>query len=154
MDSSECDPHVCDSATQTEESITQIEDELTQAKKSITDLEKRLNEREEKYEQQQFRLSNMEKDDVKIAFFTGFPNFGSLQSFFKYLGPAVDCLCYSSKQSDSDKQNGSKRCRQRALPPMEEMFLTLVRLRLGLMEQDLAYRFNMLHLQILLVQLV
>ena len=74
------------------------------------------------------------------AFFTGFPNFGALQSFYKYLGPAVDRLCYSSKRSDSDKQSDSKRCRQRALPPIEEMFVTLVHLRLGLMEQDLAYR--------------
>ena len=30
----------------------------------------------------------------------------------------------------------------RSLPPMEEFFLTLVRLRLGLLEQDIAYRFG------------
>ena len=84
----------------------------------------------------------MKEDDVKIAFFTGFPSYGSLHSFYKYLGPGVDHLCYSSKQSDSDKQSSSKRCRQRALPPKEEMFLTLVHLQLGLVEQDLAYRFN------------
>ena len=29
------------------------------------------------------------------------------------------------------------------IPPLEELFLTLVRLRLGLMEQDLAYRFEL-----------
>ena len=143
-DCSECDPRVCDTATLTDECMTQIEDILVQSRESITELEKRLKGQEEKYEQQQFRLSNMEKDDAKIAFLTGFPNFGALQSFYKYLGPAVDRLCYSSKQSNSDKQSGSKRCCQRALPPIEEMFLTLVRLRLGLMEQDLAYRFNII----------
>ena len=73
----------------------------------------------------------MKNDDVKIAFFTGFPSYGSLQLFYKYLEPAVDSLCYSSKQSDIDKQSGSKQCHQRALPPMEEMFLTLVCLQLG-----------------------
>lgn len=65
----------------------------------------------------------MEKVDAKIAFFTRFPDFGSLQLFYEYLGPAIDCLCYSSKQSDSDKQSGSKRCCQRVLLPIEEMFL-------------------------------
>jgi hypothetical protein len=35
-----------------------------------------------------------------------------------------------------------KRSRPRVLPPIEELFMTLVRLRLGLFEQDLAYRFN------------
>ena len=32
--------------------------------------------------------------------------------------------------------------RKRILPPMEEFFLVLVRLRLGLLEDDLAYRFG------------
>ena len=47
---------------------------------------------------------------------------------------------------DPNKQlmegDSSKRCRPRALCPEDEFFLVLVRLRLGLMEQDLADRFD------------
>ena len=35
-----------------------------------------------------------------------------------------------------------KRFKPRLLPPLEEFFLDFVRLRLGLMEQDLGYRFG------------
>ena len=54
---------------------------------------------------------------------------------------------YSKKQEELSQamQNAGgevKRCRPRSLLPMEELFLTLVRLCLGLIEQDLAFRFN------------
>ena len=40
----ECDPRMCDTATQTDKYMTQIEDILVQARESITELEKRLRE--------------------------------------------------------------------------------------------------------------
>ena len=83
----------------------------------------------------------MVEDDGKLAFYTGFQTFGALEAFYKYLGPAVNDLFYSSKQALNAKAT-NLRCRQRTLPPLEELFMTLVRLRLGLMEQDLAYRFG------------
>lgn len=49
--SSECDPCVCEAATQTEECIMEIKAELIEARNCITDL----------------------GNYVKIAFFTGFP---------------------------------------------------------------------------------
>ena len=97
-----------------------------------------------KLNQQLFRLSSIKDDDAKIAFYTGFSTFSCLKGFFKFLEPAASCLIYSKKQEESCAQTGeeSKRCYPRSLPPIEEMFLTLVRLHLGLLEQHLAYRFN------------
>ena len=92
-------------------------------------------------EQQRFRLSNMKDDDSKVHFYTGFTSYAALNAVFTYIGPCVNSLCYSKLESEA-QQVHRKRCRPRTLPPMEEFFLTLVRLRLGLMEQDLAYRFN------------
>ena len=105
-------------------------------------LEKQVNKMEQQLGELKFRLSNIGTDDTKVAFYTGFPSHNALKAFYNYLGPAVDNLCYSSKQSDSQSDTVNKRCRPRALPPLEEFFLTMVRLRLGLMEQDLAYRFG------------
>ena len=67
-----------------------------------------------------------------------------MKAFYDFLGPAADNLKYSKKQEESDIQSGaeSKRLRQRSLPPFEEFFMTLVRLRLGLVEEDLAHRFG------------
>ena len=54
---------------------------------------------------------------------------------YNFLGPAVNSLLYSHKE----KESTNKRCRPRSLIPEDEFFLVLVSLRLGLMEQDLAY---------------
>ena len=65
-----------------------------------------------KIEKRKFCLANIKCDDSKISFYTGFP-----------------------------KAEFNKNCRLIALYPKDD-FLLLVRLRLGLMEQDLADRFE------------
>ena len=87
-----------------------------------------------------FRLENIVKIDKMVSFYTGLPSYSALKTCFKFLGPAVHFLHYSrGKTSESISE---KRFRPHALSPLEECFLVLVRLRLGLMEQDLAYRFG------------
>ena len=65
-------------------------------------------------------------------------SYQSLQIFYEFLGPSVHELCYSSKASQLPTNRG---CPQ-TLPPIEELFVTLIRLRLGLMEKDLAFCFE------------
>jgi len=86
-----------------------------------------------------FSINNIAGSDQKVAFYTGFPTFVSLEAFYKFLGPAVDELIYWNSQQKSFKGKG----RTRTLLPMEEFFLVLVRLRLGLFEQDIADRFGL-----------
>ena len=62
----------------------------------------------------------------KIAYYTGFPSIESLNG--------------GKSKSEGDSKG---KCRPRALPPLEEFFLVLVRLRLGLLEQDLADHFEL-----------
>ena len=130
-----------DAITQTEINVAE---ELDLLRSKVLHLEKRSEEAENKLEEAKFTLSNIKGDDSKLAFYTGFPAFSTLKAFFNFLGPAVDNLKYSKKQEEADVLSGAenKRCRQRTLPPLEEFFMTLVRLRLGLAEQDLAYRFG------------
>ena len=88
----------------------------------------------------QFSLESIAGDDSKVAFYTGFPTYKHLKICFYFLGPAAKQLIYrdSRRIFDHSKKGGRPRC----LPPIEEFFLTLVRLRLGLLEQDIAYRFG------------
>ena len=62
---------------------------------------------------------------------------------FQLCGPYVDSLKYSKKQ-ESDIQSGAenKHLCSRSLPLLEEFFMTLAHLRLGLVKQDLAYTFG------------
>ena len=66
-----------------------------------------------------------------------------LCAYYRYLEPLL-ChlrLCRSDIKSTST-QTFKPSCRARALQPIDELFLVLIRLRLGLLEQDLAHRFN------------
>ena len=128
-------PPYSDTATQTDLDVSKLEKALSQLRKDKETLQLQvMNVR--------FRLANIAGDDSKIAFHTGFPSYDSLKAFYNFLGPAVNNLCYSYKNNEDDSDAKQKRCRPRSLPPLEEFFLTMVRLRLGLMEQDLAYRFG------------
>ena len=130
-----------DASTQTEMNLAE---ELEMLRSKVLNLEKKLEEVEKMVKEAKFTLSNIKDDDSKVTFYTGFPSFSTLRAFFYFLGPAVDSLKYSKRQEEADIQSGTenKRLRQRTLLPFEEFFMTLVRLRLGLVEQDLAYRFG------------
>ena len=71
-----------------------------------------------------------------MLFYTGFPSDAHLKACFGFLGPAATQLQY--RVSRRVYETGRPRC----LPPMEEFFLTLVRLWLSLLEQDIAYCFG------------
>ena len=91
-----------------------------------------------------FRLENIKNDDEQVLFYTGFPIYSSLMVCYNYLGPSVSCLeywgCKRRATNIESKKRAGGRCR--SLPRLEEFFLVLVRLRLGLFEKDLADRFG------------
>ena len=74
-------------------------------------------------------------DDAAINFYTGFESCQMLHICFQlqYLGKSANHLKYWGKQPHT---------LSRLLTPINEFFLVLCRLRCGLMERDLAYRFG------------
>jgi hypothetical protein len=117
-------------------------DEVTTLTGKINELEKELlvlNERAGTVTVIHLRVTQIENDDTKVSFYTGFPSYKHFKACFDFLGPAVDHLEYRDSLKVLPK---SKKGRPRSLSPIDEFFLTLVRLRLGLLEQDLAYRFG------------
>ena len=88
---------------------------------------------------EKFSISLFCRDDNAIHFYTGLPDYKTFLVCFQFLGDSVNKLqyWYSGKVRIQ-----SSRGAPRALTPMNEFFLVLCRLRLGLLEQDLAYRFG------------
>ena len=73
------------------------------------------------------------------SFLHWFPTFKHLKSCFDFLGPAPQQLIYKDSRRIFDHSNKAWPC---CSQPMEEFFLTLVRLRLRLLKQDIAYQFG------------
>ena len=59
-------------------------------------------------------------------------------ALWEFLGPARERLHYWNRANKTPTKNNTLR----KLSPMNELFLTLIRLRLGLTLQDIAYRFH------------
>ena len=89
-----------------------------------------------------FRIEQIKNNDKLVNFYTGFPSFSHLLTCFHFLGPAVAILCYDPDKSVEDPTKVCRIGRPHILTPLNEFFLTLCRIRLGLLEQDLAIRFQ------------
>ena len=97
----------------------------------------------------QFSIVNMKDDDSAILFYTGFPNYEALVSFFDYIAPKLHKMQYwkgdkqvKESQPYQDDENRKKPGPSRKLNYFEEMVLVLMRLKAGLFVQDLADRFG------------
>ena len=86
-----------------------------------------------------FCLEAIKENEKAITFYTGFTSYLHLMICFNFLGQTVATLCYNAKKAGKE---ATFRGRSRSLTPLNEFFLILCRLRLGLCEQDLAYRFK------------
>ncbi|XP_068723262.1 uncharacterized protein [Montipora capricornis] len=106
-----------------------------------------------------FGLERFSSSDEDINFFTGFPDYVTLLEFWKYVEPNASKLTFFSFVRDNtDSINfedkflfmagkeksfpGRNVGCARSLQPIDEFWLFLTRLRLGLFERDLAFRFS------------
>ena len=121
-------------------SMEEMECLLSGEKQKNAKLTEELNSAEDAQTRLLFRLDNIKTNDALICFYTGFSTFFVLKYFYDFLEPAVNHLIYSQEGTRTGEE--TKQCRPRALPPLEEFFMTMVRLRLGLLEQDIAQRFQ------------
>lgn len=95
---------------------------------------------ETKLKTTEFRVSSIISDDKKVQFYTGFASYKLFKACYDFLGPAVENLTYWDSSKDADGGGKGTKGRHRKLSPIDEFFLVMVRLRLGLLEKDLAYR--------------
>ena len=79
-----------------------------------------------------------------MKYYTGFPDYATLLAFFEVLleSDATVMRQWDGKNCKSNYDDESKHRRHCKLPLLEQFFLTLVRLRIGLFEYDLSKRFD------------
>ena len=106
--------------------MEEMERLLSEEKQKNTKLTEELNSAEDELTGSQFRLANIKTNDSLICFYTGFNTFFALKCFYDFLGPAVNHLIYSQEGTKTDRE--IKLCRPRALPPLEEFFMTMIHL--------------------------
>ena len=89
-----------------------------------------------------FGIHDVKDNDAKCKFYTGL-TWDQFVCVRNYLGSAKDKVCYWNQQLKTGDKSPSKRPGvRRKLSPLNEFFLTMVRLRVGLLNKDLAYRFG------------
>ena len=97
-----------------------------------------VNDNDSSRKSDSFCLDDVKDDDKKMQFYTGL-TFLQFQCLWRFLGDSVNNLC---RPKNPNKDQSATKGRDRKLTPENELFLTLVRLRLGLLHQDIAYRFG------------
>lgn len=94
-----------------------------------------------------FRCENVFKSDKSVRFYTGIPSVASFNAMFLIIKPKVQTLRYwkGPKHFTCNilkNKISNKRGPKQKLSAKEEMTMVLMKLRLGLLNQDLADRFG------------
>ena len=131
--------------------MKETETELAELKAHILSLTEKLKTGNTKIEQLEQTVREMEFcieniEDADICFYTGFPNRQVYNAVLTYLNPGAngENLVYTRNESRPDVNSTPVRKigRPRKLTPTSQFFLFLCRVRIGLFERDLSYRFN------------
>ena len=84
-----------------------------------------------------FGLERFSTNNDLIKFYTGFCSYKHLTMFYNFAEPTAEKMTYFYASGVLDSRPNS-----RVMLLIDELFLFLVRMKLGLFEQDLAQRFN------------
>ena len=88
-----------------------------------------------------FDINSVFKDDKMLKFYTGL-TYLQFMCLWKFLGDSTKKVNFwNSSVSNLNKTPSKRPGPKRAISPINQLFMTLIRLRLGLLHQDLAYRF-------------
>lgn len=111
---------------------------LTNENEQLKKQQKRLNY---ELENKSFDISRFKDSDKDIEFYTGLPHWDALMLVFNMLYSKAQNLNYGS-YTKKEVHSGKKLGRPRSISKFDEFVLTLIRLRLGLLQRDLSHRFN------------
>lgn len=98
---------------------------------------KDLNSKLSKVARKTFSVEDVAGNDDLVKLYTGFTTYSVFLAFYEFLGPSVNELAYRGVS-----QRAQKRQRRRKIDSLNQLFLTLIKLRLNLRNKDLAFRFG------------
>ncbi|XP_066285064.1 uncharacterized protein [Branchiostoma lanceolatum] len=126
-----------------ENKLMMVEKECDSLKKSVTILKAQI------MEFKTFSALTFKEDSAAIRFYTGFESFDDFLDMYEYLAPKAINLQYRRSGKtvrDSKPYQRPGRCRtgpKRKCSLLDEFFLVMVRLKVGLFHKDLAIRFGL-----------
>ncbi|XP_026050741.1 uncharacterized protein LOC113037658 [Astatotilapia calliptera] len=97
--------------------------------------------------QREFGLQRFAGSDTDIRFYTRFPSYDHLMAFWVLIEPCIYKMIRVSRAKSAANRNEevltpARTSTRQLLQPIDEFFLFLVFLSVGLKERDLAHRFN------------
>jgi hypothetical protein len=122
---------------------TKLLDLLKVVIKLLRNVQEQLDTVMELRESDKFLIRRFEGSDDDIKFWTGFPSYTSLMYFYNgFILPNETKMKYwGTKSTDEDREFKTGMSRQ--LSPLDEMFLTLIKLKRASANEDLAERFKL-----------
>ena len=126
------------------ERIGLLEQQVSTYEEKITQLE----EENAVLLDRQFSLDKIKDDNAAIMFYTGFPNYETLMSFYHYVEPKLQKMQYWKGEKrlkvnqPYQEKDRNKPGPSRKLSYLDEFLLVLMRMKAGLFVQGLADRFG------------
>ena len=84
-----------------------------------------------------FCLERFANDDDSICFYTGFQSYKHFMLFYNLIKPSAETMKYYYATGSRESRPDS-----RCMATIDELFMFLVRIKLNLLEQDIADRFQ------------
>ena len=107
---------------------------------AVNDLQETVASQEKELNKLLFSYGKISDNSSCISFYTGFADATAFESFFEFLKPMAQKMDY--RGTGKLKTGKSKPGPPRKLSLINEFLMTLVRLKVGLLEEDLADRFQ------------
>ena len=92
-------------------------------------------------QKQLFSFNDVRRDDEQFKFYSGL-TWLQFMALWNFLGPSKEKLAYYKSTLKPEKSSVKWPGVKRKLDPINELFLTLMGLRTGLLHRDLAYTFG------------
>ena len=121
--------------------LDMLKSKVIESELRIKELKDELQKAEAKSESELFRLENIKNNDELVKLYTGIPDYATLMIFYEEVlkGDAEVMRIWKGKHCKDDFDE--LKCGYQKLP-LEQLFMTLVRLRMAFPELDLANRFS------------
>ena len=135
-------PNISEELRQTKAQLLAVQAELAAARRDASAAQEELMRQKEQCAAElsiyKFGLERFSTDNDAIKFYTGFCTYSHLIFFYNFARPSAETMTYC--YATGILQN---RPNVRAMQLIDELFMFLVRIKLGLFQQDLAHRFNL-----------